>query len=95
MELRGEDRMLACSGAGFAAGGLLMARYRMKASLIDSASTYGLAARAIGLGTLISVSSVGLLIGLTAKALDIHSVKQPMIYTYMYSESAHIARWWT
>lgn len=42
--------------------------------VINSASTYGLAARAIGLGTLLSISSVGLLIGMTAKVLDIHSV---------------------
>lgn len=74
MELKGEDRILAWSGVGFATGALMMARYKMKASVINSASTYGLAARAIGLGTLISVSSVGLLIGLSAKALDIHSV---------------------
>lgn len=42
--------------------------------VINQASTYGLAARAMAVGTILSVSSVGLLIGLSAKALDIHSV---------------------
>lgn len=48
--------------------------YLLPEVVINQASTYGLAARAIGLGSILSLSTVGLLIGGTAKALDVHNV---------------------
>ena len=75
----GQQRLLAYSGVGLALGMGMLYRYRRNPHLINHASSYGMAGRALLIGTLLSVASVGMAVSVGSAYLGVTSVCNLML----------------
>lgn len=71
-----QQRCLAYSTIGFVSGMALLNRYRRNPHLINQSTSYGMAAKALVVGSLLSVSTVGIAIILGSAYLGINTMEE-------------------